>query len=299
VCSNGMPSLSASDNGVARPLSDALLLEPGRAGVSPGFRTGGIHRTGAGAWERLIHLAAVTNGPGNQWKRLLSVGFKAVTLSRTKRRRPVPNAFSNAQNPSQPIDATLPSWTDAQAITSYITTGAGVFLGFFGSLNPTWGTAPKWLAPAAALAGFVIATGAQIFNFVSHRSVNKAAITAHGAIHAAAINASNGTPANAAQLAAVALQRPVMLITPSPLPNATAGQPYSQTLTFVGGTPPISWAFTNNNDHGSLKLDASTGVLSGTAADMVAGPDLAITVSATDSNKPPRSVQQVVQLHTA
>jgi hypothetical protein len=118
-------------------------------------------------------------------------------------------------SPSQPIDATLPSWTDAQAITSYLTSASGVVLAFLGSLDPTWGSAPKWLAPSMALAGFVIATAAQIFNVVSHRNTTKAALSAHGAIHSAAIAASGGQPDTAARLAAVAFQRPLTPAVPA------------------------------------------------------------------------------------
>jgi hypothetical protein len=121
----------------------------------------------------------------------------------------------SATSPSQPIDATLPSWTDAQAITSYLTSASGIVLAFLGSLNPTWGSAPKWLAPSMALAGFVIATAAQIFNVISHRSATKAALSAHGAIHAAAITASGGDPVAAANLASVALQRPLASTAPA------------------------------------------------------------------------------------
>jgi hypothetical protein len=128
--------------------------------------------------------------------------------------------MSGTTSPSQPIDATLPSWTDAQAITSYLTSVSGVVLVFLGSLNPTWGSAPKWLAPSMALAGFVIATAAQIFNFISHRSATKAALSAHGVIHAAAISASGGDPVVAARLASVALQRP--LAPPDPTGSVTS-----------------------------------------------------------------------------
>ena len=128
-----------------------------------------------------------------------------------------------ALQPSQPIDATLPSWTDAQAITSYFTTASGLVLTFLGSLDPNWGTAPKWLAPSMALAGFVIATAAQIFNVISHRSATKAGLSAHGAIHAAAIAASGGDPENAKRLAAVALQRPLIAQPQAPNPVAAAG----------------------------------------------------------------------------
>jgi hypothetical protein len=236
----------------------------------------------------------------------------------------VANALSNAKNPSQPIDATLPSWTDAQAITSYITSLAGLGLGLAGALNPSWGTAPKWLAPAAALAGFVIATGAQIFNYVSHRGVNKAALNAHGAIRAAAINASNGDPTKAAQLAAVVaqptvqpvqqvqppvqppvqpvqppvqpVQPPLQITTPTVLPKAKANSNYETQLTSQGGTPPILWEIPNG-DAGDLQLDPNTGILTGAANVMVPG-DLKFQITATDSSNPSRSVPKVVQLRT-
>lgn len=58
------------------------------------------------------------------------------------------------------------------------------------------------------------------------------------------------------------LPAPPTITTPSPLPGGTVGQPYSQTLTATGGTPPLAWSKT-----GSLPANLTlspTGTISGT-----------------------------------
>ena len=56
----------------------------------------------------------------------------------------------------------------------------------------------------------------------------------------------------------------VTISTTSPLPSATAGVAYSETLQASGGSPPYSWAVTVGSLPGGLALDSSTGVISGT-----------------------------------
>ena len=63
---------------------------------------------------------------------------------------------------------------------------------------------------------------------------------------------------------ALVISAPAILITTaSPLPDAAAGQPYSQKLAVSGGSAPYQWTLTGNPPAG-LSLDAATGVLSGT-----------------------------------
>lgn len=50
----------------------------------------------------------------------------------------------------------------------------------------------------------------------------------------------------------------------SPLPAATVGTAYSQTLTASGGTAPLTWSVSSGALPGGLSLNSSTGVLSGT-----------------------------------
>ena len=70
----------------------------------------------------------------------------------------------------------------------------------------------------------------------------------------------------------------VTIITGSPLPSATVGTAYSQTLTAIGGTPPYTWSLSAGSVPG-LDLSAG-GVLSGTPTD---SGSFSLTVGVKDS----------------
>ena len=55
---------------------------------------------------------------------------------------------------------------------------------------------------------------------------------------------------------------PLLMI--GPLPPATTGLPYSQTLTASGGTPPYVWSVVSGAPPNGIALSPSAGVLSGT-----------------------------------
>ena len=57
---------------------------------------------------------------------------------------------------------------------------------------------------------------------------------------------------------------PVEIVTSSPLPQATAGDSYSTYLEGRGGNPPYTWAHPGSPFPKGLKLDKSTGEISGT-----------------------------------
>ena len=66
------------------------------------------------------------------------------------------------------------------------------------------------------------------------------------------------------------------ITTASPLPEATEGQAYSQTLQATGGQPPLSWSGT---PPASLTLDSGTGEISGTPNANGDFPPFAVTVT--------------------
>ena len=69
-------------------------------------------------------------------------------------------------------------------------------------------------------------------------------------------------------------------VTSTSLPAATAGQAYSATLTAADGTAPYKWSVTSGSLPAGLKLNASTGAITGTPTG--AGTST-VTVAATDS----------------
>jgi len=70
------------------------------------------------------------------------------------------------------------------------------------------------------------------------------------------------------------------IATQSPLPDATQGTPYDQTLTATGGKPPYKWQAVTPFPAG-LKLDPNSGKLNG--APTVAAPKKKYTVKVTDA----------------
>lgn len=76
-----------------------------------------------------------------------------------------------------PVLPPLPTWTDAASVTSYITSlVAGVFAVVMVLTGKSEPDAVQALLPAV---GLIVAGGAQIFNVVTHRGVQKAAMTAY------------------------------------------------------------------------------------------------------------------------
>lgn len=75
---------------------------------------------------------------------------------------------------------------------------------------------------------------------------------------------------------------PTLTLTPGSLPTVMVGTAYSQTLTATGGTGPYNWAVSSGTLPTGLTLNATTGVISGTAT-TANGSGTAITVRATDS----------------
>jgi hypothetical protein len=75
-----------------------------------------------------------------------------------------------------------------------------------------------------------------------------------------------------------------LTITTTSLPDGKQGAPYSQTLSATGGKPPYTWSLTGGRLPFGLTLNPSTGQISGTPLNPVAGSLLTFTV--TDSGSP-------------
>jgi hypothetical protein len=68
-----------------------------------------------------------------------------------------------------------------------------------------------------------------------------------------------------------------------PLPPATIGVPYSQTLTASGGTPPYVWSVVSGAPPNGIALSLIAGVLSGTPT---AAGSFTFAVGVSDSTTP-------------
>ncbi|RKQ91559.1 putative Ig domain-containing protein [Solirubrobacter pauli] len=73
---------------------------------------------------------------------------------------------------------------------------------------------------------------------------------------------------------------PGMVLTAPTFPTPLEGDPFSATLTALGGTGPYTWAVTAGALPGGLSLNAATGAITGTTT---AGGTFAFTVTVTDS----------------
>ncbi len=126
-------------------------------------------------------------------------------------------------------------------------------------------TLPSWLTfTRGVLSGTPPATGATSVTF-------------------SASNGVGGAVTQTVTLTVVAVE-----ITTSSLPPATIGTPYSVSLSAVGGVAPYKWKITAGALPKGLKLNAKTGVLSGTVKVSKHAPapgPYTVTVGVTDSTK--------------
>jgi hypothetical protein len=98
------------------------------------------------------------------------------------------------------------------------------------------------------------------------------------------VDASGSSTSRTFSLAISAL--PLSITTQSPLPDGTAGQPYTATLAATGGVPPYTW--TTIGLPTGLTLDSNTGIISGTplAASTTSSP-FSVFVRLADNTNPP------------
>ncbi|MGH3159031.1 MAG: putative Ig domain-containing protein [Streptosporangiaceae bacterium] len=86
---------------------------------------------------------------------------------------------------------------------------------------------------------------------------------------------------------------PQLLVTTTSLPAATAGVYYSAKLAATGGIKPYTWSISTGALPARLKLNAATGLISGTPA---AGGSSSFTVEVTDGGSPPAAASAVLLL---
>src|ERR1700687_3006851 len=73
------------------------------------------------------------------------------------------------------------------------------------------------------------------------------------------------------------------ITTPSSLPSGQVGTAYSATLAATGGTTPYKWALTSGTRPAGLKLNASTGAITGTPTQAVSNTSLTFKVTGSGS----------------
>lgn len=84
----------------------------------------------------------------------------------------------------------------------------------------------------------------------------------------------------------------VLIINTNNLPNATVGQPYSQTLQVSGGVTPYGWTMIGSPPPG-LTFNTANGIISGTPT--TAGTST-FTIRVTDASSPPKSSEKQLSI---
>src|SRR6266581_3648538 len=94
----------------------------------------------------------------------------------------------------------------------------------------------------------------------------------------AQVTDNNAVTATAALTITIAAAAPPV-ITTAALPAATTGTPYSQQLTWTGGTAPLAWAVTAGALPDGLVLDPAAGLISGTPSALAATSGFTVTLT--------------------
>ena len=140
---------------------------------------------------------------------------------------------------------------------------AGGKIQFAAAVSNTSNTAVTW----SASAGSISAGG--LFTAPVNSTAKSITVTASSA---AATTAQAST--------AVTITGSAFAITTSSVPSAVEATPYSASLAAIGGQPPYQWTLASGNLPPGLKLNASTGTLSGTVTQIGT---FAFTVRGTDA----------------
>jgi hypothetical protein len=83
------------------------------------------------------------------------------------------NPNAGAGNAALNPIVSLPTWTDSQAVTTYLVSVVGAVFGILGALHPGW-TEPSWVTAVIPSVGILVAAAAQWVNVATHRGTNKA-----------------------------------------------------------------------------------------------------------------------------
>jgi len=185
---------------------------------------------------------------------------------------------SDAENPSVTLSATFSLGVVATPlqVTTATLPGATAGAAYSQSLAATGGVAPyTWSVTSGSLPdGLSLGASTGVIS-------GTPATPGTSTFTVTATDAGNPAATATATLT-IAVVAPLTITTTS-LPDATAGQAYSQPLSADGGVAPYTWSVSSGSLPDGLNLGASTGVISGT-------PDTpgtsTFTVTATDAENP-------------
>lgn len=102
-------------------------------------------------------------------------------------------------------------------------------------------------------------------------------------------DSTSPTPVSVHETYTITISSPLVITTGSRLPSANRAKNYSTTLAVTGGVGPYTWAITSGSAPGSIRINSSTGVLSGEAG---GEGTFTFTVTVTDSSSPHASTSK-------
>jgi hypothetical protein len=102
-------------------------------------------------------------------------------------------------------------------------------------------------------------------------------------------DSSSPTNASVSKTYTINISSPLVITTSSRLPSAHRARSYSTPLSVTGGVGPYHWAITSGSAPGSIRVNSSTGVLSGEAGGYGT---FTFTVTVTDSSSPNASTSK-------
>jgi hypothetical protein len=209
-------------------------------------------------------LAATGGAPPYTWLVISGSLPAGLTLSSTGVISGTPSAAGTSDFTVQVTDSVLRTGTKAFSITInppplLITTtsplpAATVGIAYSQTLSASGGTPPySWSIMSGALPAGLTFSAAGVIS---------GSPTAVGTANFIARVADSGSQTASKSFSITINPPPLLITTTSPLPVATVGTPYSQTLAATGGTPPYSWSVLSGPLPAGLTLSAA-GVISG------------------------------------
>jgi hypothetical protein len=280
ACSGGGGTVSAT------PLSITTTSLPKAQAFSPySTRLAAIGGRDPYVWT----LTGGTLPPG------LSLDSASGSISGTPLGGPAASTLTfqvkDAGTPAQSASATLglSVLPAALQVTTNSLPDGNVGTAYDATLSATGGTPPyTWTQSSGALpAGLALDAGS---GTISGTPTANSAATALGfTVTDAATPAASAAVELNLTISAVPL-----VITTSSLPDGVVGTPYTQTLSYTGGTGAVTWTITSGALPGGLTLAGASGVISGQPTGVTQ--QLPVTLTATDSGHPSQTQSAALSL---
>ncbi|MGG6461877.1 putative Ig domain-containing protein [Solilutibacter silvestris] len=184
---------------------------------------------------------------------------------------------TNASGTSAPATVSITVTPPTISLSPASLSNGTVATAYSQTITASGGTASySYAVTAGALpAGLTLSTGGALSGTPTAGGTFNFTVTATDS------STGTGAPYTASRAYTLTVAAPTISVSPTTLPNATAGTAYSQAITASGGTSPYSYAVTAGTLPAGMALNGGTGTLSGTPT---ASGTFNFTVTATDAS---------------